>query len=438
MLSQEILDAYIKKAPIIQEVMDQQSVIWLNENAKKMADVPPLPFSKKDMEEVLELWERFRPFLKVAFKETAETDGIISSPLKEISSMKKVLEEEGGVDINRLFLKCDSDLVIAGSIKARGGFYEVLHYAEKLALEAGMVTKDDNYEIFASEDFKQFFSQYKIGVGSTGNLGISIGIMGAKLGFQASVYVSNDAKEWKKEYLRANGARVVEFDGDFNVAIAAGRKETVEDPMGYFVDDEDSQLLYIGYSLGALELQKDLEKQGIIIDEENPLIMYLPCGVGGSSGGVAFGIKQIFGDAAHCFFVEPLQAPCVLLGLATGEMNKVSVQDFGLENKTEADGLAVGRASAFATEISNHLVAGVYTIPDDNLYELLAGLWDNEKIFIEPSSTAGLIGPQMLAKTSYAADHNLNMDNAIHVAWATGGSLVPQKDREDFYNRGKR
>src|SRR5690606_9098600 len=156
--------------------------------------------------------------------------------------------------------------------------------------------------------------------------------------------------------------------------------------------------LFLGYSVAAFRLKEQLEQANVQIDEEHPLIVYLPCGVGGAPGGITFGLKQVFGDAAHCFFVEPTHSPAVLIGLGTGEKEKVSVQDFGIDNRTEGDGLAVGRPSSFASSISEHLVSGVYTIEDDDLFKWLALLSDSEGIFIEPSAAAGLKGPTELMK----------------------------------------
>src|SRR5690625_6727167 len=47
----------------------------------------------------------------------------------------------------------------------------------------------------------------------------------SKLGFHVTVYMSSDAKQWKKDLLREKGVLVKEFAGDFSVAIK-DRKST--------------------------------------------------------------------------------------------------------------------------------------------------------------------------------------------------------------------
>ncbi|ASK64425.1 D-serine ammonia-lyase [Virgibacillus phasianinus] len=427
-----------QKYPLLGDIMNLDPVIWLNSHLKQVNNLPELPLDKHDIEEAEQLWHRFAPYLAKEFPETKETNGIIESPLKRITAMEEEMERFYSAISGKLYLKCDNELPIAGSIKARGGIYEVLHHAENLAIDAGLISENDNYEVFASDKFKSFFNQYNIGVGSTGNLGLSIGIISAKLGFHVSVYMSADAKQWKKDLLRSKGATVLEFTGDFSEAISAGREQTINDPKGYFVDDEDSKHLYVGYSVAALRLRKQLEDQHIQVDAEHPLFVYLPCGVGGSPGGVTFGLKQVFGDHVHCFFVEPTHSPSVLIGLLTGEMDQVSVQDFHIDNRTEADGLAVGRPSQFATPISDHLVSGIYTIEDEELYKMLVMLADSEEIHLEPSATAGLLGPNKMAQSSYLENNRLNAQNATHIAWATGGDLVPEDDWKQLYEKGEK
>ncbi|WP_033541446.1 D-serine ammonia-lyase [Planococcus sp. CAU13] len=437
-VTQQQIEEWQQKFPLLSEVTHFKPVFWLNPKLQNVADTGEFAVTKQEMQEAEELWQRFAPFLAVAFPETAEAGGIIESPLTEIAGTQKLLEEKYGAEIpGKLFLKCDNALPVAGSIKARGGFYEVLHYAEQLAIENGMITPEDDYSQFASDKFREFFSRYSIGVGSTGNLGLSIGIISSKLGFSVSVYMSADAKAWKKELLRAKGAIVHEFEGDFGEAILEGRQQTKEDPMAYFVDDESSKHLYLGYSTAAFRVKQQLDEMNITVDDEHPLIVYLPCGVGGSPGGITFGLKQIYGDAVHCFFVEPTHSPSVLIGLMTGEKERVCVQDFGIDNMTEGDGLAVGRPSSFASGISEKLISGIYTLEDEELFRLLAVLADGDGIYVEPSAASSLLGPVELAKTDYLAARGLSAENAAHIAWSTGGDLVPENDMREMYRRGK-
>ncbi|CAM5297547.1 putative D-serine dehydratase OS=Lysinibacillus sphaericus OX=1421 GN=dsdA PE=3 SV=1 [Lysinibacillus sphaericus] len=73
------------------------------------------------------------------------------------------------------------------------------------------------------------------------------------------------------------------------------------------------------------------------------MFVYLPCGVGGGPVNVAYGLREIYGQPVHIFFAEPTSSPGIKIGLITGLHDEISVEDIGLDNQTEADGLAVGR-----------------------------------------------------------------------------------------------
>lgn len=425
---------------ILNQIKSLEEVFWINENYGNFQDViDTLPINYKDVLEAEERLERFAPFIKKAFPETE--NGIIESPILEINEMKKRMEKDFDQNIyGNLMLKRDDLLPIAGSIKARGGIYEVLKYAETLAINEDLLTINEDYSILAQDNFKNFFSNYTIQVGSTGNLGLSIGIISAKIGFKVKVHMSKDAKQWKKDLLRSKGVEVIEYLSDYSKAVEQGRKESENDPNSYFIDDENSKDLFLGYGVAGLRIKEQLEKMNIIVDENHPLFVYLPCGVGGGPGGVTYGLKLVYGDNVHCFFAEPTHSPAMLLGLMTGLHDKISVEDFGIDNKTEADGLAVGRPSSFVGKIMDKILSGIFTIEDNKLYKFLKALAIEENIYLEPSALAGFLGPVLISGKEgedYLRKYNIfeNKDNITHICWATGGSLVPENIMEEYINR---
>lgn len=428
--------------PVVRELAEKEQVGW--RNPKKLSweeSKGILPVTASEVEDAKARLARFAPFIQKCFPETKESGGVIESELVPIEKMKELLNQEfGGTIEGTLLLKKDSHLAVAGSVKARGGIYEVLKHTEDLALEAGLITVEDDYSKLASDECRKYFSQYTIQVGSTGNLGLSIGIASAAVGYRVVVHMSADARQWKKDLLRSHGVTVIEYESDYSEAVKQGRKESDADPKSYFVDDENSKNLFLGYAVAAGRLKDQLTEQGICIDEEHPLFVYIPCGVGGAPGGVTYGAKEIWGDNVHVFFVEPVEAPCMILGMATGLHHEISVQEIGLTGQTHADGLAVGRPSGFVGKVMDPILSGEFTVHDKWLYEYMRALIKSENIFIEPSSCAAFEGPLKLNQYEETRgdlqEHGLleKLPNAVHIAWATGGRLVPEEIRREYQN----
>jgi D-serine dehydratase len=438
-------DLFLASEAVLQSVQAGEEVAWRNPRFLPFdytKGVCELVVSDADIADAEQRLARFAPFIMRKFPETVEQGGLIESPLVDVSNMQKVLEEAYSCQIpGRLLLKKDSHLAIAGSIKARGGIYEVLKHAEDLALSHGMLQAGESYAKFADQPMQDFLGQYTVQVGSTGNLGMSIGIMSAALGFHVIVHMSADAKQWKKDLLRSKGVEVIEYANDYSKAVEEGRKRSDADEMSYFVDDEKSVNLFLGYAVAAGRLKKQLDDKGIMVNNEHPLIVYIPAGVGGAPGGISYGLKRIYGDAVHCFFVEPTQCPSVLLGIATQKFEKANVRDYGLSGKTEADGLACASPSSVVTRIMTNLLSGEFTVSDGKLYDFLRLLNASEGERIEPSSCAAFIGPVHLTAMEeskrYCAEHGLTrgaLNHATQIAWVTGGSMVPEDIWEKYLN----
>ena len=424
----------IPNAPVLQSLRAARETFWLNPNLTAFRDADyGHPLSAEMVADAEARLRRFAPFIRAYFPETEAAGGLIESELTPTPAMQEAMP----VSVpGAMYLKRDSDLPIAGSVKARGGIYEVLKHTEELALSAGILTLESDYSILLQ--YRDFFRNYKMQVGSTGNLGMSIGIMSAAVGYEAIVHMSADARQWKKDLLRSHGVTVYEYDGDYSAAVKEGRRLSDADPNSYFVDDENSVDLFLGYAVAASRTKAQLDVLGIAADAEHPLFVYIPCGVGGAPGGVTFGMKQIFGDHVHCFFAEPVQAPCMLLGMATGLGQGICVQDIGLHGQTHADGLAVGRPSGFVGRVMENILSGEATIEDRRLYDYMRLLWDTESIFIEPSSCAAYAVPEALfgsdAGKAWLAEQGLTdkLNCATHIVWSTGGKLVPADVREKY------
>jgi D-serine dehydratase len=376
------------------------------------------------LEQAVERWSRLEEQLPLLFPFQDAGHRKIESPLKHIPTIL----DDFGDGLQQVLVKCDHALPITGCVKARGAFYELFSLAENIALDAGLTDESRRFNLASCRDL---FSRTTVVTGSTGNLGFSVGIIAKALGFKAVIHMSSDAKGWKKARLREMDVHVVEHDADYSAAVAAARISAIGNDNCYFVDDEDSLPLFLGYALSAFELRDQLSALGINPTAERPLYVYLPCGVGGAPAGITFGVKLLFGDAVKCVFIEPVQSPSMLLQLLVGPGEPISVYDIGLSNKTAADGLAVGAASIFAATQCQHLVDYCITIRDLELYTWVKNLWTCERVRLEPSAAAGFAGAARLFEL-LLDEQPERLSYSDHVIWTTGGSHLPVSEHEQI------
>lgn len=364
-----------------------------------------------DVDAAAERFVRFAPILTMLFTSGAWDGHIVS----------ELLDFHGPDDANWL-VKGDHALPMTGSIKARG-VHELLCIVEQIALSNNL-----SLDRLTTPEARSILGSYRVVVASTGNLGYSIGVVGRAFGLVAEIHMSADAKAWKKDRLRDIGADVVEHACDYSETIARARvaAENRRDTM--FVDDEGSRHLLTGYAVAADELARQLDARGVRVDAETPLVVYLPCGVGGAPGGITYGLKRRFGDAVATVFVEPVASPCVMVALASGLASPPSVYQFGCDNGTIADGLAVPRASALMLDAVGEAIDAVVAVTDSAMLDWVRTAWNRSALRLEPSAAAAFAAH---APFNLAAKHEPEwprLDRATHLFWATGGSKVPDPE----------
>lgn len=209
---------------------------------------------------------RFMPFFAAAFPETESRKGIIESELIEVTDTSSVTKKFFG---GRIFLKDDSKLPVGGSLYSRGSIHELLHLTEKLLQKEKLLSPTENYSKIFTLPIEEFLSNYTVYT-ANGNLETGVQAVATKLGFK----------------------------------VYAAKENSENDEFGFFIGDASSEDLFFGCSSAALRLKVQLNKTHVTVDDAHPLFVVIPSNTAEAAAGVFFGLKELFGDNAHCFFVE--------------------------------------------------------------------------------------------------------------------------------------
>ena len=126
-MTEEQKEQVIREIPAVADAAALRETVWINDRKLPFREAPA-PITDAQIQDAEDRLERFAPYIAAAFPETG--DGLIESPFQEIPRMREWISMHEGTALQgRLFLKRDSDLAVSGSVKARGGIYEVLKQA---------------------------------------------------------------------------------------------------------------------------------------------------------------------------------------------------------------------------------------------------------------------------------------------------------------------
>ena len=115
----------------------------------------------------------------------------------------------------------------------------------------------------------------------------------------------------------------------------------------------------------------------------------------------------------------------MLLGLMTGEHDRVSVGDFGIDNITDADGLAVGRPSGLVGRLLIDLLTGCSRCKTMTCM-YFGALSDSEGIWWNHRQQR--VFRAVAAKRAF-------VKNACNIVWARG-PVCTQAQMDAFYEKG--
>jgi len=221
----------MEREAVLSFLRNRKPLLWINPERRPTDSIlPGLPLQNEDILDAESRLARFAPLLAKLFPELEKRAGVIESELQALAAMASWMKRKAAGRLKgKILIKADYELPVAGSVKARGGIYEVLLFAENLALEQNRLAPGEDLLKLSQPDARDLFRRYTVSVGSTGNLGLSIGMTAAALGFKAVVHMSREAKQWKKERLRGQGVEVVEYAADYSAAVAAG-PQAVHEP----------------------------------------------------------------------------------------------------------------------------------------------------------------------------------------------------------------
>lgn len=288
-------------------------------------------------------------------------------PAAKVTPLVNCTHLAKSLNIDRLYIKDESQRMNLGSFKALGAAYAI-------AKQASERQQDGNWsDALSGEVFV---------TSSAGNHGLSVAA-GAKLfGAKAVIYLSRHVPDDFANRLRGYGAEVViagnSYEESMDAAIERAKVEGWQ-----IMSDTTWPECYTGVDI--MEGYLVMAAEAFDALDEPPTHIFLQAGVGGLAAAVAALARDRYGDFPHITVVEPDEAPALQVAITSGKVKSSGgdVSIMGRLDCKEASEVALAGLAAHADAFM--------TLSDADCNRLIVDL-KAQDIAGSPSGAAGYAG----------------------------------------------
>jgi threonine dehydratase len=213
---------------------------------------------------------------------------------------------------------------------------------------------------------------------SSGNHAQAVAYAAKILETSATIVMPTDAPALKIANTRNYGAEVILYDRYREDREAIGRK-LAEERRLTLVPPFDDYRVMAGQGTIGLEIAEDMAAQNIAI-----YAVLINCSGGGLAAGVATALKAL-SPQTKVYAVEPVQFNDTARSFEKGERvaNPKGIRSI-------CDALLVDQPGALTFPINRELLAGVFTVTDDEVRHAMRMAFEKLKLVVEPGGAAAL------------------------------------------------
>ena len=245
---------------------------------------------------------------------------------------------------------------------------------------------------------------------SSGNHAQGVARAARLLGVSATVFMPVDAPSVKRERVRADEARIIDWDPADPVFIQDHARAFAAEHGVTLIHSYDNPDVIAGQGTAGLEVAEDLKTLGT---------MLIPVGGGGLISGIATAVRALH-PGARIVGVEPALAADAQESFRGGELVAWPRER---SRRTIADGTRTNLAPRTFAHI-RRLVDDIVTVEEDEIAAAVRLLAERSRLVVEPSGALSVAAATFRARETGIA----TVDGPV-VALVSGGNVDPDRFR---------